>query len=356
MHCPACAAEIPEDDLFCEACGHDLRAAQPASTQPAGEPCICGAAASEADEDGFCLRCGRKSRALSAGQAAERAAADHVELALSPRFAAVTDRGLRHDHNEDRFGIAQIGDICALVVCDGVSTTRESEVASSSVAEAVLESLTVALDPSSGNPVDPEQALRNAIAAGAERLRLRTPIADHGNPPSTTVVAALVNAGQATIAWLGDSRAYWFDATTAHPLTTDHSWLNEVVASGEMTAAAAEQAPNAHAITRWIGADANPDQAAPQESEPELVRLALAAPGLFMLCTDGLWNYAPDPGVLHKVVEEAGAANADDALLIARRLVEFANRQGGRDNITVALLRVTEPVASAPPAAAEHTP
>ena len=331
MQCPACAAALPEDDLFCESCGQMLDPAHPlAQAQP--ERCSCGAPAADADEDGFCPRCGHRVR---------RPASDHMEQALTPGFAAVTDRGLRHERNEDRFAIFQSGELRVLVVCDGVSATRQSEIASSAVAEGILESLSSSLH--TGAPQDPESALRTAVAAGAAELAARSPRRPPDNPPSTTAVAALVADNEATIAWVGDSRAYWIDAHGASALTRDHSWLNAVVAAGEMSPEQAERSPQAHAITRWIGVDAG------ESAQPDLVRVPLTPPGILLLCTDGLWNYAPSSEAMAQLFEQAQAAEAD-ALGIARRLVQFALDRGGQDNITVALLRLPQPAAPQPAA------
>ena len=321
MHCPACGAEIPDDDLFCEACGHSLKAA---AAPPA---CGCGAATGEVDEDGYCGRCGRRVM---------RPAEDHVEETLSPLCAGVSDRGLRHDRNEDRFSIVQVGEAYALVVCDGVSTTRKSEVASQAVATGVMEHLAAALR--TGAVVDPVLTMRSAIAAGGSALAAVSPADGSENPPSTTVVAALVIHGEATIGWAGDSRAYWLKPPAIQALTKDHSWVHEMVALGKMSEAEAEKAPQAHAITRWIGVDAETTE------EAELVLQPLQGPGMLLLCTDGLWNYAAAPEEMAKLVADCSHDNPA-ALTLAQRLAEFANAHGGHDNITVALLRL-EPAAS----------
>jgi len=349
MMCPACVAEIPDEDLFCENCGiklgdsvTDLR---PAPQLPG---CICGAPATEVDEDGFCLRCGlRAHRNSPLGAAREPQPSDHIELPLSPNFAAVSDRGRKHAKNEDRFAIFESNRAQAIVVCDGVSTSSDAEVASAAVSEGVLESLAVALSSaSSASPLDHANAVRQAIAAGAAALNSHANPYTDENPPSTTVVAALVIDGAATIGWLGDSRAYWIDLpdspspAVAIPLTQDHSWLNAVVGSGEMTPELAARSPQAHAITRWIGADAT------EELEIDLVRHPIpASNGILLLCTDGLWNYFPTPESMAQAVHTAvqnASQNSRDVLAIARQLVDLANRRGGHDNITAAVLQIKQ--------------
>ena len=313
MECPFCTADLPDDDVFCEACGKPLHAAAPS---PASDGCTCGAPAEEIDEDGYCGRCGRLAR---------RPASDHIEIVLSPDFAGVSDRGLHHPRNEDRFAIRQVFNESTsgfvLVVCDGVSSSRNSEAASSSVAENVANALEASVRRHSAS--SPERTVRSAIYDAQTRL-----IADAISPddaPSTTVVAALVKGADVTIGWAGDSRAYWIaDGGESQALTTDHSWLSEVIASGAMSPEEAEKAPMSHGITRWLGADAG------ENSQAAITSFKIPGPGHLLLCTDGLWNYAEDPGT---------QLPTGDAIEAARHLIDFANAQGGHDNITAVVLR-----------------
>jgi PPM family protein phosphatase len=142
-------------------------------------------------------------------------------------------------------------------------------------------------------------------------------------------VSAIVQGNKATIAWVGDSRAYWIDETPTL-LTQDHSWMNEVVAAGEMSLAEANRSPQAHAITRWLGADASPT-----DSEASIVEFNIPGTGYLLLCSDGLWNYAPDAIQLKQLMPLQG-----NVLAIAQSLVEQARSRGGHDNITVALLHI----------------
>jgi serine/threonine protein phosphatase PrpC len=331
MLCPACSTEVPvgSDNRFCEECGAAL-----ASSAAKPDGCVCGASVDERDEEGFCLRCGRKFRIPLP--------ADHMEEAPTPGFAAVSDRGLRHDRNEDRFGIFSTQRRHAMVVCDGVSSSQHSEIASAAVSAGVLQFLSNAL---AGGPLaQPEEIVRRAIAAGSAHLEASSRVDTNRlsvsrkmrrpdeNPASTTVVAALVADGVMTVGWVGDSRAYWIDETAAWPLTQDHSWFNDAVKDGDMTPEQAAKSPNAHAITRWIGADAD-------VSEAEVVSRPINALGTLVLCTDGLWNYAPVTKDFAELVH-ASATPGKDALGRARELVQFALDRGGHDNITVALLEI----------------
>lgn len=323
MDCPFCTASLPDDDLFCEACGEPLKTPQPAPPPLTG--CACGAPPEEIDEDGYCGRCGHLAR---------RPASDHVELEISADFAGVSDRGMKHQRNEDRFAMRQVdnenGSSYVLVVCDGVSSSTQSEQASSSVAEHVAQSLEASLRRHSAS--SPERTVRAAIEKAQSALVTEAGLERPSDPPSTTVVAALVKGLNATLGWVGDSRAYWIaeDGETSQ-LTADHSWMNDIIASGDMTPEEAAHSPKAHGITHWLGADAG------ENAQPGVMHFTIPGPGRLLLCTDGLWNYAEDPAHLGSLLQDGAA------LGMARRLIDFANEQGGHDNITAILLHFPVP-------------
>jgi serine/threonine protein phosphatase PrpC len=319
MECPFCSASLPDDDAFCEECGKPIRPHAAPSAPHAGCP-NCDAPPEEIADDGYCGRCGHLAR---------RPATDHVELVLSPDFAGVSDRGLIHQRNEDRFGMRLAGAGFGMVVCDGVSSSTQSELASSAVVEEVSKSLETALLRRSAS--SPERTVRVAIQNAQAALEAMQP-AGTTDAPSTTIVAALVNGGDVTIGWAGDSRAYWIAAGgETRQLTADHSWMREMVAGGLMTQEVAERSPNAHGITRWLGADAG------ENAQPEILHFTIPGPGHLMLCTDGLWNYAEDAEELGRMLQ-----SADPLVDVARHLIDFANQRGGHDNITAVLLRVPE--------------
>jgi serine/threonine protein phosphatase PrpC len=152
-----------------------------------------------------------------------------------------------------------------------------------------------------------------------------------GGPPPRPSSPAGPPGRRVVVGWLGDSRAYHVSRAGARQLTQDHSWVNEVVAAGRMSLALALRSPQAHCVTRTLGG------ATGDGDEPSL--LAFDVPeegGHLILCTDGLWNYAPEPERLAGLVrgQPAGA----DALSLARGLVGYALDRRGHDNVTAAVL------------------
>lgn len=321
--CPVCGAAVVPGDRFCEACGADLPFTEavggPAAVVDTVEeapdpPCVaCGAPASQI-VDGYCGVCGMK-------QPAPR---DHVE-AVDQGVAAVSDRGRKHHRNEDAFALArqETGRTVA-VVCDGVSTTVDPDIASQAAADAAL---AVLVD---GGDLD---AAAGAAQAAAEGVAGSTPPPPELGWPSCTFLAGVVDGATVELGTMGDCRTYWLPVDGAPVLVTeDDSWAAEQIASGAMTSEEAYASPLAHTITRWLGRDADPGW------KPRRASLDVTGPGRLILCSDGLWNYAPTP---EEVAAAAAGQEAESDLIdVARRLVAFANEHGGHDNITVIVVDI----------------
>jgi serine/threonine protein phosphatase PrpC len=296
---------------------------------PGGEPTLCVACrAGRVDSDGYCENCGH-------AQPRER---DHMEQECGP-LAAVSDRGLRHHRNEDAFGIGHTAlpdgsPASVAIVCDGVSSATRPDDASYAAARAASESVLAALP----RGTHPQQALHEAIVAASHAVNALAAEpatarehAPHQNAPACTIVGAVVTSGLLVVGWVGDSRAYWIPVDRSSPparLTEDDSWAAQMVAAGLMNEAEAYADERAHAITGWLGADA-------YELDPHTASFKPDRPGVVVVCTDGLWNYAEGA----QEMAEAVPADADrHPLHSARVLVGHALDGGGHDNVTVAVV------------------
>ncbi len=283
-------------------------------------------------QDGYCENCGH-------AQPRER---DHMEREL-PGVAAVSDRGHRHHRNEDFFAIAESalpdGTPAVLtVVCDGVSSASRPDDASAAASGTAARSLLAALPAGT----HPQRAMHDAIIAAAKAVnalaaapRQHDPYRQQ-NAPACTFVGAVVGGGLLVIGWVGDSRAYWVpDDRSAAPvrLTEDDSWAAQMVANNLMSEAEAYADDRAHAITGWLGADA-------YELEPHTASFKPDGPGVVVVCTDGLWNYAEAAEQLAAVLP---ADAHDRPLHSARTLVAHALAGGGHDNVTVAVVPFPAP-------------
>lgn len=346
LECPNCQTNVQPSDRFCEACGTAL------TTISTALSCTKCGATNAIDADGYCEQCG--FRIEPDGNSSSKI--DRIELVISPVLAGVSDRGFVHFRNEDAIALQSIHETQILVVCDGVSSSLNPHLASQTAAQTICQALVEAVR----SEIDLVNAMQTAIAQAQTAVSALSPVTHADLPssldldaPSTTGVAAIVQAGMATIGWLGDSRAYWVSAAdqTAHQLTQDDSWITDQVRSGRLSLTEAQQNPHAHAITRWLGADAT-------DFIPSIVTVPLKSPGYLILCSDGLWNYLSDPDHLFELVSSLVASipktstdsvpntvadlNAQDALSIAWQLMEYARSQGGHDNVTVAVLAVVD--------------
>lgn len=311
IRCSGCDEVVLPGEAFCEGCGRSL------SSEP-GCP-GCGAGIYDTNADGYCTRCGTRWSPVRA----------HDEHAEGP-IAAVTDRGRHHWRNEDAVGIRWIDGFphgFAMVVCDGVSVSQDPHLVSQAAVDNALLVLSTAV--ATGGSLD--RAVVEATAA-AQRAAAAVPFDPtlSVGPGASTIVAVALRGNEASFASVGDSRAYWVDASGATQIGNDDSLAGALVASGRFTVEQAMANPGAHALTKWLGIDST-------DFEPTVTNVELLGPGLVVLASDGLWNYTPEPDELARLVGPIEAVAAAGPLDLAKRLAGFADRSGGADNITVAV-------------------
>ena len=194
--CPRCRTAPLAGDRFCEVCGADLRATTAAV---AGACRGCGHLL-PAECDGWCPVCGTRLPD----------ATEHVEIALDADGAVVSDRGHVRARNEDAVALSRGAGRVAAVVCDGVSSTRSSELAARAAADVALDVLLDASGPDQVGRASAERRTRSAVAAAAAAAAALVPRGTP-SPPSCTLVSGVheVSSGVLTVGWVGDSRAYW---------------------------------------------------------------------------------------------------------------------------------------------------
>ena len=240
-----------------------------------------------------------------------------------------THPGKVRQHNEDAFYLTQPNgavDPAALaragylfVVADGVGGNRGGARAS----ELAVSRLPAAYYGLTNG--DPLHNLRQAFDGVAREIVAEAVANPERSNMSCTVVAAVVRDNVATIAHLGDARAYLLRGGALQPLTSDHTWVQMQVEKGTLTPAEAENHPERNVITKSMGNPALP--------EPSLRQVALQEGDRLLLCSDGLCGVANDP-------EMAAVLNrAADPTAAIKPLIELANRKGGPDNVTAVVVQ-----------------
>jgi PPM family protein phosphatase len=236
-------------------------------------------------------------------------------MTLRFRAGAASDVGLVRDHNEDGY---LVDDSLGLVaVADGMGGHRAGEVASA----AALDALRIAFG--AGAPI-------NDAVAAANDIVFEQSVADRNlrGMGTTLTAGALGIDGTLLLGHVGDSRAYLLRDGTLERITTDHSLVEELIQSGELTEEEAERDPRRSQITRALGLEPG--------VQVDLETIDLRPADRVMLCSDGLTTMVREDEVAEILGDGASAEEA------ARRLVERANEAGGVDNTTVVVIDIED--------------
>ena len=250
----------------------------------------------------------------------------------SVEVAGRTDVGCVRTNNEDAFGYDSA---CGIyVVCDGMGGQAAGEVASKLALETVLEYFrrysaqgNYPLIGENFDDISPEaNALASAVQAAGIRVFHEALEHPERQGMGTTIVTLLVREGKASIAHVGDSRAYLLRDGQIRLLTVDHSLVMEQVRRGLMTAEEAERSSIQNIITRALGSE--------DAAEPDVQDVKLSPGDLFLLASDGLTKLVKEPELRQITSSAPSLAKACEGL------VDAARAAGGDDNITCLLVRI----------------
>ena len=139
----------------------------------------------------------------------------------------------------------------------------------------------------------------------------------------TTMTACTISGGKCYIIHIGDSRAYIAKGGVLTQLTYDHSYVNEMVRAGKMTPEEAKGHPRRNVLTRVLGFS--------EEMSADGYVHDVESNSVVLLCSDGLYNMVPD-----KKINKIATSSSEPA----KKLVDTANKNGGKDNISVVIIRI----------------
>ncbi|GBF71923.1 hypothetical protein PA598K_00149 [Paenibacillus sp. 598K] len=237
-----------------------------------------------------------------------------------------SDIGRIRTVNEDRAWAVSGGPAHALaIVADGMGGHQAGDVASELAVEAFREA-TQASVASTLSGAEAELLIRQAILQANEVVYGIASQNEQYHNMGTTVVAALIQGDQGVIGHIGDSRAYHIRDAAMHQITEDHTLVNELLKSGQITAEEAANHPRRNVLTRALGTEAN--------VEVDLLKIDWRPGDVLLMCSDGLSNMVDDARILETIQMPDLDLDAK-----AARLVELALEAGGDDNITVVLLQ-----------------
>jgi serine/threonine protein phosphatase PrpC len=255
--------------------------------------------------------------------------------------AAQTDVGRRKSKNEDYYGVFGedspglqfFKEGALLCVADGLGGHVGGHIASK-LAVSFIKDLIKAPPPvptEPGEPPDPLPAIKEAIVNASNKIyqdNKAQNLIESGRPMGTTLLAALVTPRHVYIGNVGDSRCYHIRDGEIIDKTEDHSWVDEQVKLGLMSRSEAESDTRRNVVTRSIGTH--------PEVEVDTYVWHVVPGDVLLLCTDGLVNMVKDADI-NSVFLKRNRSMAE----IAQRLVNMANENGGKDNITVVVAYIS---------------
>ena len=236
------------------------------------------------------------------------------------RIYSATDVGQKRKMNQDYVFASEgpVGNLPNLfTVADGMGGHNAGDYASSHAVRILVDEIREDAD------YNPVKVIRHAIEAANTEIRNRAQEDENLRGMGTTMVVATIVDQYAYVANVGDSRLYVIQ-DGIHQITRDHSLVQEMVRMGEITAEEARNHPDKNIITRAVGVL--------PEVTADFFEISLKPGDEILMCSDGLTNMIEDDEIRHIVLGQR------DIVEKAEKLIETANRNGGKDNITVVLI------------------
>jgi protein phosphatase len=250
---------------------------------------------------------------------------------FSVEIGFASDVGLSREVNEDSLGVLRLqstdpieGKRVMLVVADGMGGHAKGEVASKLAVERMLKGVTRRLTGSE------KGTLPDVLGEVAEATNKMTHEYSVEHPEcsgmGTTLTACLVDGSTIYGVHIGDSRAYLVGSKGIRKLTTDHTWVQQMVERGDLTEEQARVHPFRNVITKVVGTH--------PEIEPDVLVESVEDDQLLLLCSDGITGHLSG----EEMLELAGSShNPQEA---CDRMIRKSLYRGGADNLTVVIAPV----------------
>jgi serine/threonine protein phosphatase PrpC len=238
-----------------------------------------------------------------------------------------SDIGRVRHVNEDQSWVSQLNNgITLAIVADGMGGHQAGDVASQKAVDAFRSMLEQSAAKADLSVQEGKMLIRQAITQANEAVFELASRNENYHNMGTTIVAALVKKDNAIIGHVGDSRAYKITEGVIKQITFDHTLVNELVKSGQLSEEEAAHHPRRNVLTRAVGTDSH--------VEIEVQAIEWSPQDVLLLCSDGLSNMVSDQQILQTVMTEKLELDAK-----ADHLIQLALHAGGDDNITVVLLQ-----------------
>ena len=263
-------------------------------------------------------------------------------MSLKGKFGHVelTDVGKVRDHNED--AIASDADIGLWVLADGMGGYNAGEVASGIAVKTIVELVAEACKREARGEIEPGTgymrqtiSLRDAVTRANKVIHQTAQSQPQCEGMGTTLVACLLYNNRVSIAHVGDSRLYRLRDNRLEQITLDHSLLQELVDRGFYSQEEAQRSSNRNYVTRALGVEPTVDV--------EVQEIEIQPGDYLLMCSDGLPDMVEDEDI-HLTISTFD----NDINTIGEQLIKLTNDNGGRDNVSVVLVRILDSFPSKP--------
>ena len=234
-------------------------------------------------------------------------------------------KGKVRDKNEDYFNIVSdnSGNVIAFIIADGMGGHNSGEVASKMAVDCVTSKIMALSEQESEDGLVSDALVSIIQTANKDIFENAQNCADNFGM-GTTLIVAMPKKDKLHIGHVGDSRAYRIREGKIHRITTDHSYIEELLRNGTINLEEAKIHPKKNLITRALGSE---------ELEVDYYLSDLKSDDIFIFCTDGLTNMVDEDTI-------ENICNTKDPQQACDDLVELANDNGGEDNITILAVKI----------------
>ncbi|AVQ98997.1 protein phosphatase [Oceanobacillus iheyensis] len=240
----------------------------------------------------------------------------------------MTDQGLVRSHNEDAGGVFyNKHDQLLAVIADGMGGHQAGDVASR-MATSLMEKEWLESE-QLDNPEAAEGWLQTAVEKINQKVYEHSLTKEECQGMGTTFVVAICTTDFITVSNIGDSRCYMLSDDGFKQITVDHSLVNELVRSGQISKDDAEQHPRKNVLLKALGTE--------KTVIPEIISLGWEMGNSLLLCSDGLSNKVTDEELHRFILAD------NDIEQIENEMIRLANARGGEDNISVIVVMYDSP-------------
>ena len=237
-----------------------------------------------------------------------------------------SDKGLRRSNNEDACFVLLPDKV--YVVADGVGGGNAGEIASRTAVNVIANYVVEHPIADMTNKYAIVNYLQSCLDEANSKIFRMANTYEENTGMATTAVIVYAAAGKVYITNVGDSRVYLYRGGQLVQLTEDHTYVNTLVKAGILSKEQAEVEERKNVITKALGAEST--------VEPDFFQIEMMTDDIFLICTDGLYDEVENPEIIQVLSKNQSMSD------VCIELINRANKNGGRDNITIISLKVTE--------------